>query len=148
MRWRWGGRAAVALAPISEIYGRSANQLRSLFVSVLWITQMQEEAERSAGAYDDAHLAAVEAMLSAEGMAEAAELLREAESEVVETGYDNWNGGTRLYTVFLSIDPASYGRLGSANTHAQLHHGASLYPRTRAHRRSHFHHVSRALPPS
>lgn len=62
---------------------------------------------------DDARLAAVEAMLNAEGMAEAAELLREANTEVVETGYNNWNGGTRLYTVFLSIDPANYGRLGS-----------------------------------
>jgi hypothetical protein len=65
------------------------------------------------GHTDEAHLAAVEAMLVAEGMAEAAELLREADAEVTETGYDNWNGGTRLYTVFLSIDPASYGRLGS-----------------------------------
>jgi hypothetical protein len=62
---------------------------------------------------DEAHLAAVEAMLVAEGMAEAAELLREADADVQETGYDNWNGGTRLYTVFLWIDPASYGRLGS-----------------------------------
>ena len=65
------------------------------------------------GLDDEAYLASVEAMLTAEGMAEAAELLREAEAEVVETGYDNWNGGTRLYTVFLSIDPASFGRLGA-----------------------------------
>lgn len=62
---------------------------------------------------DEAHLAAVEAMLSAEGMAEAAELLREADCEVTETGYDNWNGGTPIYTLFLSIDPAHYGRLGA-----------------------------------
>lgn len=62
---------------------------------------------------DEAYLAAVEAMLTAEGMAEAAELLRSADTEVVETGYDNWNGGTRLYTVFLAIDPAEYGRLGA-----------------------------------
>lgn len=62
---------------------------------------------------DEACLAAVEAMLTAEGMLEAAELLREADTEVIETGYDNWNGGTRLYTVYLSIDPASYGRLGA-----------------------------------
>ena len=68
------------------------------------------------GEDDEAHLAAVEAMLVAEGMAEAAELLREADADVEETGYDNWNGGTRLYTVFLSIDPASYGRLGSKRT--------------------------------
>lgn len=62
---------------------------------------------------DEAYLAAVEAMLSAEGMAEAAELLRTADTEVVESGYDNWNGGTRLYTVVLAIDPAEYGRLGA-----------------------------------
>ena len=62
---------------------------------------------------DEAYLAAVEAMLTAEGMAEAAELLRSADTEVVETGYDNWNGGTRLYTVFLAIDPGEYGRLGA-----------------------------------
>jgi hypothetical protein len=61
---------------------------------------------------DEDRLAAVEAMLNAEGMTEAAELLRQADSEVVETGYDNWNGGTRIYTVYLSIDPADYGRLG------------------------------------
>ncbi len=62
---------------------------------------------------DEACLAAVEAMLTAEGMAEAAELLREADAEVVETGYDNWNGGTRVHTLFLSIEPSTYGRLGS-----------------------------------
>ena len=65
------------------------------------------------GQDDEAHLATVEAMLSAEGMAEAAELLREADCEVTETGYDNWNGGTPIYTLFLSIDPAHYGRLGA-----------------------------------
>lgn len=70
---------------------------------------------------DEAHLATVEAMLSAEGMSEAAELLREATSEVVETGYDNWNGGTRIYTVFLSIDPASYGRLGTKKAALEEH---------------------------
>lgn len=61
---------------------------------------------------DEAHLAAVEAMLSAEGMSEAAELLREAEPEIVETGHDNWNGSTRLFTIYLAIEPAQYGRLG------------------------------------
>lgn len=62
---------------------------------------------------DEACLATVEEMLTAEGMSEAAELLREADAEVTETGYDSWNGGTRLYTVYLSIDPTSYGRLGA-----------------------------------
>ena len=63
------------------------------------------------GQDDEAHLAAVEAMLAAEGMTEAAELLREADCETTETGWDNWNGGTPIYTLFLSIDPAHYGRL-------------------------------------
>lgn len=54
----------------------------------------------------EARLAATEAMLTAEGMSEAAESLRGAEAEVVETGFDNWNGGTRLYTVYLGIDAA------------------------------------------
>ncbi|MBU0554930.1 MAG: abortive infection family protein [Alphaproteobacteria bacterium] len=65
------------------------------------------------GQDDEAHLAAVEAMLAAEGMTEAAELLREADCETTETGWDNWNGGTPIYTLFLSIDPAHYGRLGA-----------------------------------
>lgn len=63
--------------------------------------------------HDEACLASAEAMLAAEGMIEAAELLREAKAEVLESGYDNWNGGTRLFTVYLSIDPAKYGRLGA-----------------------------------
>lgn len=61
----------------------------------------------------EARLAATEAMLTAEGMSEAAELLRGAKAEVVETGFDNWNGGTRLYTVYLGIDASEYGRLGA-----------------------------------
>lgn len=60
---------------------------------------------------DDARLAAVEAMLVAEGMTEAAELLRESDAEIAETGYDNWNGGTRINTVFLAIEPSEFGRL-------------------------------------
>lgn len=62
---------------------------------------------------NEAFLASVEAMLTAEGMTEAAELLRKADADLIETGYDNWNGGTRIYTLFLSIDPASFGRLGA-----------------------------------
>jgi hypothetical protein len=62
---------------------------------------------------EDAKLATVEAMLAAEGMNEAAELLREAEAEITETGYDNWNGGTRIHTVFLTIEPSEFGRLSA-----------------------------------
>jgi hypothetical protein len=60
----------------------------------------------------DKCLATVARMLTAESMTEAANLLRRAEARVEETGYDNWNGGTTTYTVYLSIDASSYALLG------------------------------------
>ncbi|MEO1968417.1 MAG: abortive infection family protein [Sphingomonadaceae bacterium] len=62
---------------------------------------------------DDAKLATVEELLVSEGMNEAAEVLREADAEIAETGFDNWNGGTRIHTVFLSIEPSEFGRLSA-----------------------------------
>jgi hypothetical protein len=64
-------------------------------------------------------LATVDAMLSAEGMMEAANILREADTEIAETGWDNWDGGTRLYTAFLAIDPVYYGKLGNKRTNLE-----------------------------
>lgn len=61
----------------------------------------------------DQYLAVVAEMLAAEDMNEAASLLRTASSRVVETGYDNWNGGTAIWTIYLHVPPASYARLGS-----------------------------------
>ena len=46
-------------------------------------------------------LATAAQMLRAESMVEAAELKRRAEPSVEETGYDNWNGGTTVYTIYL-----------------------------------------------
>ncbi|MEH3107749.1 MAG: abortive infection family protein [Sphingomonas fennica] len=60
------------------------------------------------------YLATVEEMLTAERMTQAADVVRAATSRVERTGYDNWNGGTEQWTVFLSIDPAEYALLGGA----------------------------------
>src|SRR6202023_1800563 len=48
----------------------------------------------------------------AEGMTDAAEVLRTSTVRVEETGYDNWNGGTTIWTIYLLLDPVSYAQLG------------------------------------
>jgi hypothetical protein len=53
----------------------------------------------------DRYLATVAAMLTAEGMDEAASLLKTGKFRVEETGYDNWNGGTTIFTVYLTVAP-------------------------------------------
>lgn len=53
-------------------------------------------------------------MLAAEGMPWAVDILRSADCRVEETGYDNWNGGTYTWTVFLAMDPAQYAQLGDS----------------------------------
>ena len=58
------------------------------------------------------YLATAAEMLSAEGMNAAAELLRTAASRVEQTGVDNWNGSTSVWTVYLEIEPTSYSQLG------------------------------------
>lgn len=57
------------------------------------------------------YLATVATMLTTEGMDEAASLLRSAKLRIEQTGYDNWNGGTTIWTIFLSISPTAYARL-------------------------------------
>ena len=52
-------------------------------------------------------------MLDAEGMREASALLRLADSRVEETGYDNWDGGTTIWTIHLLVEPAEYALLGA-----------------------------------
>jgi len=42
------------------------------------------------------YLAIAAEMLDAKGTHDASSLLRRAEHPVEETGYDNWNGGTRI----------------------------------------------------
>lgn len=52
-------------------------------------------------------------MLAANGMQEAAELLQKSANHVVETDYDNWNGGTTIWTVYLSLEPRQHAQLGT-----------------------------------
>ena len=70
---------------------------------------MQELVENA-----DRYLTTVEELLTAERMNQAADLIRSATSRVERTGFDNWNGGTEQWTVFLSVDPADYALLGGA----------------------------------
>jgi hypothetical protein len=60
----------------------------------------------------DAILATLSDLLEAGGMARAASILKSAEARFETTGYDNWNGGTNIYTLFLHIDPAERNMLG------------------------------------
>lgn len=61
----------------------------------------------------DKYLAATTQMLFAEGMHQTANLVRSADARVEETGFDNWNGGTTIWTVYLQIEPTEYARLSA-----------------------------------
>lgn len=61
----------------------------------------------------EAVLATVTELLVAEGLNEAAELVRSAPVRAEITGWDNWNGGTNLWTVSFSVDPGVYAKLGN-----------------------------------
>ncbi|MDP3348291.1 MAG: abortive infection family protein [Hydrogenophaga sp.] len=58
-------------------------------------------------------LATVHALLSSEGMTEAAELVRTYPASAEQTGYDNWNGGTEIWEVQISVPAREFVRLGA-----------------------------------
>lgn len=58
-------------------------------------------------------LATVHALLSSEGMTEAAALVRSYPARAEQTGYDNWNGGTEIWEVQFSVPPREFARLGA-----------------------------------
>lgn len=58
-------------------------------------------------------LAITAELLSFERMSEAAEVLKTSSARVEETGYDNWNGGTTIWTVYLLVDAEVYAQLGA-----------------------------------
>jgi len=58
-------------------------------------------------------LGTVHDLLIAEGMNEAAQLVRSYPARSEQTGYDNWNGGTELWEVYFEVPPVDYARLGS-----------------------------------
>lgn len=60
------------------------------------------------------YLSTVEELLAAERMTQAADLVRGATPRIERTGFDNWNGGTELWTVYLAVEPEEYTQLGSA----------------------------------
>ena len=61
----------------------------------------------------ETYLATATELLTAEGMTDAAAVLRESKPRIEETGYDNWNGGTTIWTIYLRIEPTAYARLGT-----------------------------------
>lgn len=60
----------------------------------------------------DKVMATAYTLLREGGASEAAEVVRTARPRAEETGYDNWDGGTALWTVALEIDPVVFARLG------------------------------------
>ena len=57
-------------------------------------------------------LATVCALLQAEGMGEAANLVRVYPVRAEQTGYDNWNGGTEVWELFFEVPAQNYAHLG------------------------------------
>ncbi|HET8636597.1 MAG TPA: abortive infection family protein [Acidobacteriaceae bacterium] len=60
----------------------------------------------------DSVLATVHELLQAEGMNEAASVVRAYPAHAEQSGYDNWNGGTELWDVLFEVPAAEYARLG------------------------------------
>lgn len=60
------------------------------------------------------YLSTTAELLTAEDMRDAADILRQASARVEETGYDNWNGGTTIWTMYLAIEPSLFARLGAS----------------------------------
>lgn len=58
-------------------------------------------------------LATVHALLSSEGMFEAASLVRNYPARAEQTGYDNWNGGTEIWEIQISVPASEFARLGA-----------------------------------
>lgn len=64
-------------------------------------------------ANSDAILATLSDLLEAGGMVRASSILKAADARFETTGYDNWNGGTKIYTLFLYLDPAEFARVAA-----------------------------------
>lgn len=65
-------------------------------------------------------------LLSADGLDDAAEIVRVGEARAEETGYDNWNGGTALWTIYFSLPPSDYARLANRRPQLEEHITARL----------------------
>ncbi|MEI7298543.1 hypothetical protein WCQ02_41335 [Paraburkholderia tropica] len=61
-------------------------------------------------------LGTVHALLDAEGMEEAASLVRKYRARAEQTGYDNWNGGTEIWEIQFELPVRDYAQLGIRRT--------------------------------
>jgi hypothetical protein len=52
-------------------------------------------------------------MLEADGLAEAANILRLSEIRVDKTGFDNWNGGTDIWTVYAHLPSVDFTKIAA-----------------------------------
>lgn len=75
---------------------------------------------------DDEVLETVARMLNAAGEVEAATLVSGGRCRFEETGYDNWNGGTHLYTLFVEVDAETYAILNDRRETLEKHISATL----------------------
>ncbi len=71
-------------------------------------------------------LATVHSLLRAEGMGEAATIVRTYPARAEQTGYDNWNGGTDIWEVQFEIPVHDYARLGAKRSHLEEQISARL----------------------
>uniref|UniRef100_UPI000D33DAAF abortive infection family protein n=1 Tax=unclassified Variovorax TaxID=663243 RepID=UPI000D33DAAF len=73
-------------------------------------------------------LATVHALLNSEGLTEAAALVRTYPARAQQTGHDNWNGGTEIWEVHISVPAHEFAQLGA--NRAQLEEQISTRIRT------------------
>ena len=64
-------------------------------------------------------LATVHALLIAEGVDDAAALVRTYPAHAEQTGYDNWNGGTEIWEVQFTVPAHEFVRLGVKRAHIE-----------------------------
>jgi hypothetical protein len=74
------------------------------------------------------YLATVAEVLATEGMMDAAEVVRTSTAKIEETGYDNWNGGTTIWTVYLLVSPSSFAKIGMARESLEQQIASRLTP--------------------
>ena len=57
-------------------------------------------------------LATVHVLLEAEGADAVAALVRQYPARLEQTGYDNWNGGTEVWTIYIEVPARELARIG------------------------------------
>ncbi|HWP98321.1 MAG TPA: abortive infection family protein [Syntrophomonadaceae bacterium] len=59
----------------------------------------------------ESYLATITQLFTLEGAINEVDLLAKAMAETVQTGYDNWNGGTNMYTLYLQVPISLYTQI-------------------------------------